>query len=218
MIDWDRLIREGNAKALPIVSRILREHPTEIEDALQEAAIKAFAAIAKFEGRNKCAFSSWYCRIAINQAIMTVRRRVGVRWEPADKKLVYHTKRFEPLETAVALKSYGASPETLAIRGQRRDILINAVRNLRPIDRSAILKFITLQHGEARFTSGQKARQRRALNKLRLALEHKGFRVPPKRAVTPPSIPTAHMTRMERRQFIRARLAELQAERLKAQS
>jgi RNA polymerase sigma-70 factor (ECF subfamily) len=46
---------------------------SETEDILQETFLKAFVSLASFEGRSM--FSTWVIRIAINSALMTLRRR-----------------------------------------------------------------------------------------------------------------------------------------------
>jgi RNA polymerase sigma-70 factor (ECF subfamily) len=45
----------------------------DTEDALQETFLHAFKALATFEGRSQ--FASWLTRIAINSALMTLRKR-----------------------------------------------------------------------------------------------------------------------------------------------
>ena len=45
----------------------------DAEDVLQETFLKAYLALRTFEGRSK--FSSWLTRIAINSALMNIRKR-----------------------------------------------------------------------------------------------------------------------------------------------
>ncbi|MCL4559227.1 MAG: sigma-70 family RNA polymerase sigma factor [Chloroflexi bacterium] len=47
--------------------------PQDAEDMLQETFIKAFKALPTFEGRSS--LSTWLYRIAINEALMTLRKR-----------------------------------------------------------------------------------------------------------------------------------------------
>src|ERR1700761_4558743 len=58
-----------------IFKRVLRitGNISDAEDALQEALLKAYVHIGRFEGRS--AFSSWLTRIAINSALMLLRRK-----------------------------------------------------------------------------------------------------------------------------------------------
>ncbi|WP_263360128.1 RNA polymerase sigma factor [Acidicapsa ligni] len=56
------------------VLRITRNHE-DAEDVLQEASLKAFIHLKGFDGRSK--FSTWLTRIAINTALMMLRKTRG---------------------------------------------------------------------------------------------------------------------------------------------
>jgi RNA polymerase sigma-70 factor (ECF subfamily) len=59
-----------------MIYRILRRilmNDEDAEDALQECFLRVYSHIAKFDGRAK--FSTWLTRIAINTALMTLRKR-----------------------------------------------------------------------------------------------------------------------------------------------
>jgi RNA polymerase sigma factor (sigma-70 family) len=51
----------------------ITENEAEAEDVIQEAWMKAFVHFNKFDERAK--FSTWQARIAINSALMVLRRR-----------------------------------------------------------------------------------------------------------------------------------------------
>jgi RNA polymerase sigma factor (sigma-70 family) len=63
-----RLIRNAH--------RITRNHE-DAEDALQDAFLSAFTHIKNFDGRSS--FSTWLTRIAINSALMTLRKKRSSR-------------------------------------------------------------------------------------------------------------------------------------------
>jgi RNA polymerase sigma-70 factor (ECF subfamily) len=63
-----RLIRNAH--------RITRNHE-DAEDALQDAFLSAFIHIKNFDGRSS--FSTWLTRIAINSALMTLRKKRSSR-------------------------------------------------------------------------------------------------------------------------------------------
>jgi RNA polymerase sigma factor (sigma-70 family) len=65
---WNRYSR----RAFNTIYRITKNHQ-DAEDALQEAFLKAFAHLNSFDGRS--AFSTWLTRIAINSALMILRKR-----------------------------------------------------------------------------------------------------------------------------------------------
>jgi len=62
-------------KLLSRIYRITRNWQ-DAEDVLQESLMKAFTHLPAFEGRSS--FSSWITRIAINSALMLLRKRRGV--------------------------------------------------------------------------------------------------------------------------------------------
>ena len=65
---WNR----HSTKTLKTVLRITRNRE-DAEDALQESFLKAFVHLNSFDGRSK--FSTWLTRIAINSALMILRRK-----------------------------------------------------------------------------------------------------------------------------------------------
>lgn len=78
------LAREGDSQAFAFllernrtrlfrkIHRILR-HAEDAQDALQECFLKAWLYLDRFEGKAK--FSTWLTRIAINEALMLIRRK-----------------------------------------------------------------------------------------------------------------------------------------------
>lgn len=60
-----------HAPQLFSVSMKILENHADAEDNVQNALWKAYANIGRFEGRSR--FSTWLCRIAINEALMRIR-------------------------------------------------------------------------------------------------------------------------------------------------
>jgi RNA polymerase sigma-70 factor, ECF subfamily len=69
---YDELCRRYSRMASRAIFRIVR-NDQDTEDVLQDTLMKAFLHIGRFEGR--CSFSSWLTRIAINSALMLLRKR-----------------------------------------------------------------------------------------------------------------------------------------------
>ncbi len=69
---YAELCRRHSRQIFRTVLRITR-NTEDAEDAVQESLMKAFVHLCSFNGR--CAFSSWLTRIAINCAVMQLRRR-----------------------------------------------------------------------------------------------------------------------------------------------
>ncbi len=95
---FQELRKRHAQKLLPRIYRITRNWE-DAEDVLQESFLKAFVNIASFERRSS--FASWLTRIAINSALMMLRKRRAIEismdgmgndeetathWEPADSR------------------------------------------------------------------------------------------------------------------------------------
>jgi RNA polymerase sigma factor (sigma-70 family) len=97
---------------------------SDAEDALQEALLKAYVQIGGFEGRS--AFSSWLTRIAINSALMLLRKKrshpvYGFECDPDIDEVNFS----EPVETS-------PSPEESCIQNALKNELAQAIRYLSP--------------------------------------------------------------------------------------
>jgi RNA polymerase sigma factor (sigma-70 family) len=96
----------------------------DAEDTLQEALLKAYVHIRGFEGRS--AFSTWLTRIAINSALMLLRRK---RSQPVysfeSGTEIDDFNLPEPVETS-------RSPEESCIQNALEDELDQAIRYLPP--------------------------------------------------------------------------------------
>jgi len=100
------------------VQRITRSRE-DAEDALQDSLLRAFVHIKDFDGRSK--FSTWLTRIAINSALMLLRKRHhSAEFSLSDKESVWEASDQLP------------SPEILYAQRERESILLAAIKNLRP--------------------------------------------------------------------------------------
>ena len=70
--EFARLVEEYSNRIYRLALKILND-PQDAEDVLQETFIKALRALPSFEGRSS--LSTWLYRIAVNEALMLVRKR-----------------------------------------------------------------------------------------------------------------------------------------------
>jgi RNA polymerase sigma factor (sigma-70 family) len=106
-----------------IVQRITKNcHDTE--DVLQDAWMRGFVHIRTFDGR--AAFSTWLTRIAINSALMMLRKR---RWHLEDS-LDDDSASDAGNRTEILEPSYG--PEETLIRRERQLMVRQAIKTLPP--------------------------------------------------------------------------------------
>ena len=107
----------------------------DADDVVQETFQKAFIHFHKFEG--KSSFSTWVTRIAINQALMLLRRRRALSEVPIEDSSNHD-------ETSQGLELVDASPdpEATCLQQEEARILSAAIEQLRP----GIQRTIQLRH------------------------------------------------------------------------
>jgi RNA polymerase sigma-70 factor (ECF subfamily) len=115
-----------------LLSRICRitKNWQDAEDVLQESFLKAFVHLTGFEGRSS--FSSWITRIAINNALMLLRRRrvieISIDGFSADRET------WSGLEIA----DIRENPEEAYAQSEMEQHLRYAIRRLRPVLRKVV--------------------------------------------------------------------------------
>src|SRR5579884_4568609 len=135
--------REGDRTAFSeLVSRYqskiyrLAKHITQndedAEDVLQETFLKAYEHLEGFQGNSK--FYTWIVRIAVNEALMKLRKRRGDRTVPLD----------QPVDTgeemvAREIAVWEDNPEERYSREEMQDILDRAVQGLKPDFRTVFI-------------------------------------------------------------------------------
>lgn len=97
----------------------------DAEDVVQETFQKAFVYFHKFE--QKSSFSTWITRIAINQALMLLRRRYALS-EVSINDSSNHDETSQGLEVVDA----SPDPEATCLRREEARILSAAIEQLRP--------------------------------------------------------------------------------------
>ena len=120
---YAELCRRHSPQIFRTVLRITGNR-ADAEDTLQEALLKAYSHIRGFEGRS--AFSSWLTRIAINSALMLLRKK---RSQPVFSfESGSETDDFklpEPMETS-------HNPEESCILNALENECVRAIRHLSP--------------------------------------------------------------------------------------
>jgi RNA polymerase sigma factor (sigma-70 family) len=106
----------------------------DAEDALQDSFLSAFVHIGEFDGRS--AFSTWLTRIAINSALMILRKKRNSQEISLDG-----TTDSSENPVTWEMPDHAPNPEKRYAQRERENILRSAIGNLRP----AIRKVIQLQ-------------------------------------------------------------------------
>jgi len=104
--------------------RITKNHE-DAEDAAQESFLNAMVHLGSFDGRSS--FSTWLTRIAINSALMKLRKNRTCPEISRDEQADTHEDfaPFDPVDPC-------PDPEEQFAQRQREEIVTGAVRNLRP--------------------------------------------------------------------------------------
>ena len=127
---FDELCKRHTQKIFRMTHRITRNHE-DAEDALQDCLINAFIHLRSFNGRSR--FSTWLTRIAMNAALMKLRKN---RARP-------EVSREEPAATSTLrpqsrLADPSPDPEERYARSEQETILRHAIAKLRPRIRKAV--------------------------------------------------------------------------------
>lgn len=79
---FTELVRQYDKKIFRIAKHIT-QNDEDAEDVLQDAFLKAYEHLAGFHGDSK--FYTWIVRIAVNEALMKLRKRKGDKTVPLDE-------------------------------------------------------------------------------------------------------------------------------------
>jgi RNA polymerase sigma-70 factor, ECF subfamily len=103
----------------------------DAEDVLQDSLLRAYCHLKDFQ--EKSSFSTWLTRIAINSALMILRKKHGcfeISLDGTDSSSD-HYERWEP-------KSLTEDPESGYVRREREELLRDAILGLPPVFREVI--------------------------------------------------------------------------------
>lgn len=170
--DAFRVLVERHSRSLFRLAFRMTGNQQDAEDVVQESFLRAYKQLAKFDER--ASFGTWLYRIAANCSLDLVRsrkRRSEHLAPPADSGS-------EVEDPVVSLPSPGPTPERVALSGEIRERVAEALRDLSPTERTAFVlrhfegmcmeevsRVLDCQPGAAKHSVF------RAVQKLRRALE-----------------------------------------------
>ncbi|HTW45063.1 MAG TPA: sigma-70 family RNA polymerase sigma factor [Acidobacteriaceae bacterium] len=114
---------------LRCVAQRITKNKEDAEDILQDTFMRAFVHLDKFDGRS--AFSTWITRIAINNALMLLRKKRGYTVASLEDLSSISGKSMEIVE-------HSPGPEDHVIRKEMRSLARKAVQGLPPKLRSVM--------------------------------------------------------------------------------
>src|SRR5580700_2318403 len=127
---FELLVERHERKIFSMAQRITRNRE-DAEDVVQQSFQKAFIHLKKFEG--KSLFCTWLTRIAINEALMLLRRKRGSHEVPVEESST-KTESAPPLD----FLDSAPNPEASYLDREQEQILSAALHKLKPGIRKAI--------------------------------------------------------------------------------
>uniref|UniRef100_Q01Q68 RNA polymerase sigma factor n=1 Tax=Solibacter usitatus (strain Ellin6076) TaxID=234267 RepID=Q01Q68_SOLUE len=125
------LVRRYEGKIFRLAQHITQNRE-DAEDVLQESFMKAYEHLEQFKGDSK--FYTWIVRIAVNQALMKLRRR------KTDKSVSIDETIDTGEDTVVReIAAWGEDPEQSFSREELGSILDKAIEGLEPLYRSVFV-------------------------------------------------------------------------------
>lgn len=107
------------------LAKHITQNDEDAEDVLQESFMKAYSNLDSFQGQSK--FYTWLVRIAVNEALMKLRKRKSDRTVSLDEP---HETEEDTVTREIAV--WEDDPEQKYSREELRDILSRAVESLKP--------------------------------------------------------------------------------------
>jgi len=168
---FEGLVHHCDQRVYRLALRITRNHQ-DAEEARQETMLKAYRHLDQFEGRAR--FTTWISRIAINEALMTLRKRRDSTRVPLEAV----GERASQDPSMPRLYPTPESPDKSYDREQLRAALTDAIARLSPVHREVFLlrtveQFSTSETAKQLHLSESavKTRLRRARMQLRRSLK-----------------------------------------------
>ena len=127
---FEMLVRRHRPRIFSVALRYIRIRE-DAEDVVQQTFQKMFVYLNNFEG--KSAFATWITRIAINEALMLLRRARALREVSVD-----NFSSEDESVPALEIPDRSPDPEAEYLQREGLEILFTAIGELRPGMRTAI--------------------------------------------------------------------------------
>jgi RNA polymerase sigma-70 factor, ECF subfamily len=127
---FECLMSRYQARVFAVAFRITRNRE-DAQDIVQQSFHKAFVHLDTFQG--KASFSTWLTRIAINEALMCLRRKRAL------SEISLEDMKSEPETFPTEIPDKGKSPAEIYEQNERQRILSRAINRLSLESRTAVL-------------------------------------------------------------------------------
>jgi RNA polymerase sigma-70 factor (ECF subfamily) len=127
---FETLCKQSSNTVFHMARRLMRNNE-DAEDVVQESFQQAFVHLKSFNGDSR--FSTWLSRIAINAALMKLRKKHRLRDVSLDE-----SAEGEESSSRIEVEDDGLNPEQVYAQKERQRILTEAMNDLTPGMRKAI--------------------------------------------------------------------------------
>ena len=128
---FEELVRRYDRNVFRIAQHITQNRE-DAEDVVQDAFLKAYGNLAQFQGQSK--FYTWLVRIAVNEALMKLRRRRPERMVSLDEDV-----KTEEDSVPREIADWSPNPEQLYKQAELKDILTRPFRACLPAFRTVFV-------------------------------------------------------------------------------
>src|SRR6266436_2827700 len=128
---FEELVKRYDRNVFRIAQHITQNRE-DAEDVVQDAFLKAYTNLNQFQGQSK--FYTWLVRIAVNEALMKLRRRRPERMVSLDEEVKTEEDSL-PREVA----DWSPNPEQQYSQAELREILSKTIQGLPPSFRTVFV-------------------------------------------------------------------------------
>jgi len=137
--DAFRILVERHTRSIYTVIYRMTENPQDTEEIIQEAFLRAFKSLERFELRSS--FATWLYRIAVNRTLDFLNAR-----KMTDAYPITENPNPEAGAEEVQLQSAAPGPDRLLLSTEIQSRIADAMKRLTPVERLAF----TLRHLEGK--------------------------------------------------------------------
>ena len=138
--DAFRFLVERHSRSVFRLAYRMTGNQEDAEEVVQEAFLRAYRRLDKFEARAN--FGTWVYRIGVNCALDLMRKRKG----EMEQRISAHPQQEDQPDLVESAPSADPAPDRLALSGELREHVRQAMDLLSPVERTAFV----LRHFEGR--------------------------------------------------------------------
>src|SRR5512146_2979591 len=131
MAAFEELVRRYDRNVFRIAQHITQNRE-DAEDVVQDAFLKAYQNLGQFQGQSK--FYTWLVRIAVNEALMRLRRR-----RPERMVAIEEDVKTEEDSMPREIADWSPNPEQQYSQAELKDILGKTINGLPPSFRTVFV-------------------------------------------------------------------------------